>query len=131
MAALASLNVNIRRRSEMIFVAHGAGAKAFGRASTTQAPTTHRNAPKSSDNDTPSPLARSSEMNRPMAARPRDVSGCTFLHDLTGRSERLVKVKTIGLAKASRERSAKSERKTTNVYRFSPRTIHPIERDGL
>jgi len=75
----------------MIFVAHGAGAKAFGRASTTQAPTTHRNAPKSSDNDTPSPLARSSEMNRPMAARPRDVSGCTFLHDLTGRSERQVK----------------------------------------
>jgi len=62
---------------------------------------------KTVDNDTPSPLARSSEMNRPVTARPRDVSGCTFLSVLTVLTERNTKTvdKNRGLAKASRERS--------------------------
>ena len=62
---------------------------------------------KTVDNDTPSPLARSSEMNRPVTARPRDVSGCTFLSVLTVLTERKIKTdrQDRGLAKASRERS--------------------------
>lgn len=51
-----SRTVNIQRRFEARktrFLAHGAFAKVFGRASTTQATTTHRLALKTVDNDSP------------------------------------------------------------------------------
>lgn len=128
-----SRTVNIQRRFEARktrFLAHGAFAKVFGRASTTQATTTHRNAPKTSDNDSPCRLARSSKMNRPFRSTSKAVWGCTFLSVFTARSERKGKVKRVGLHEASRERSDGSER-IVPFFRFSPRTIHPIERDGL
>jgi len=58
-------------------------------------------------------------MNRRMAARPKDVSVCTFLSVLTARSERQVKVKGVGLREASTERSDESEQEP-GIFPFFP-----------